>query len=95
MDAAEKAQICRRAAWRMEVHKFMCNAIGEASGGLVGLSKEIVRDLARHLGEPPFRGRPSTTLPEFWTKPGRAARVELLSLAAEYYEAVAEGRARP
>jgi hypothetical protein len=95
-----KAEICWEAAWALDraAERFICHALSLIVYGrsLRHTADVIKHDLQRHLGET-WGGSPSRKLPSPWADDGRPAydaRVELLSLAAEYYEAEAEGRVR-
>lgn len=91
-EARRLAAICWAAAYQIsEAGGWICPKV--RAFGSVEQTRLIQRDLGEHLGEW-VGGDPSRVLPSGWTQKGRRARVELLSLAAEYYEAVAEGRVR-
>lgn len=92
-EARRLARVCWKAA--REIAERESRYMGPSVGGLASARQKqrILSDLGRHLGE--RRGDyPPRALPSAWCREGRDARVELLSLAAEYYEAVAEGRVR-
>lgn len=79
----------------------LCDAIGFAAIGLAGVAgafafvPTLISELATHVGDDPseWGSRLSKRLPWPMTWEGQEARQELLALAAEYHEALAEEHA--
>jgi hypothetical protein len=100
MSSEQRAELCWAAARRIATGRprGMCDALLKVPQPLTGGSRlQVLLDLQEHLGERFDLERFARSLPHPLREPAAAiaARVDLLSLAAEYYEAEAEGRVHP